>query len=124
MYNSIQNKRLIFYESNYTYLSFKYFLNHSIDLVIEKLESGLFENKHFLHQNYWLGNNLKYFSIVANTSNIYPFVNGINNFFQKKLIFPKIQTGGKELQISLNSSQINKLKKIYSDDYDLIGKLL
>ena len=102
----------------------KAFLNHSIDLVIEKLESGLFENKHFLHQNYWLGNNLEYFSIVANTSNIYPFVNGINIFFQKKIIFPKIQTGGKELQISLNLSQINKLKKIYSDDYDLIGKLL
>ena len=84
----------------------------------------MFENRHFLPQNYWLGNDLKYFSIVANTSNINNFVDGINNFFQKKIDFPKIQISGKEFQISLNLSQIKKLKKIYSDDYDLIGEML
>ena len=99
------------------------FLNHSLDMIIEKLENNMFENRHFLPQNYWLGKDLKYFSIVANTSNINNFVDGINNFFQKKIDFPKIQTSGKEFQISLNLSQIKKLKKIYSDDYDLIGEM-
>ena len=100
------------------------FLNHSLDMIIDKLENNMFENRHFLPQNYWLGNDLKYFSIVANTSNIKNFVDGINNFFQKKIDFPKIQISGKEFQISLNLSQIKKLKKIYSDDYDLIGEML
>ena len=100
------------------------FLNHSLDMVIEKLENNMFENRHFLPQNYWLGQDLKYFSIVANTSNIKNFVDGINNFFQKKIDFPKLQMSGKEFQTSLNSSQIEKLKKIYSDDYDLIGEML
>ena len=98
----------------------KNFFNHSIDLIIEKLENKLFENKHFLPQNYWLGNDIKYFTIVANTSNIYPFVKGINNFFQKEVEFPKIQTGGKNFPVSLNLEQQQKLKKIYSNDYDLI----
>ena len=100
------------------------FLNHSVDMIIEKLENNMFENRHFLPQNYWLGKDLKYFSIVANTSNINNFVDGINNFFQKKIDFPKIQTSGKKFKISLNLSQIEKLKKIYSDDYDLIGEML
>ena len=100
------------------------FIDHSLDMVIEKLENNMFENRHFLPQNYWLGKDLKYFTIVANTSNINNFVDGINDFFQKKIDFPKIQTGGKEFQISLNLNQIKKLKKIYSDDYDLIGEML
>ncbi len=100
------------------------FINHSIDMVIEKLENNMFENQHFLPQNFWLGKDLKYFTIVANISNIKNFVDGINDFFQKKIDFPKIQTGGKEFQISLNLRQIKKLKKIYSDDYDLIGEML
>ena len=46
-------------------------------MIIEKLENNMFENRHFLPQNYWLGNDLKYFSIVANTSNINNFVDYI-----------------------------------------------
>ena len=46
---------------------------------------------------------IKYFTIVANTSNIKNFVEDINDFFQKRIDFHKIQTGGKEFQISLNS---------------------
>ena len=65
------------------------FINHSIDMVIEKLENNMFENRHFLPQNYWLGKDLKYFNIVANTSNIINFVDGINDFSKKELTFPK-----------------------------------
>ena len=100
------------------------FQNLDIDKIIEKLENNLFENRHFLPQSYWLGDNLEYFTIVSNISNMKVFINGVNNFFQKNIEFPRIQTGSIEENINLNNSQITKLKKIYSTDYDLIGGLL
>ena len=100
------------------------FQNLNIDEIIEKLENNLFDNRHFLPQSYWLGNDLKYFTIVANISNMETFINGVNNFFQNKVEFPHIQTGGTDANINLKTNQIIKLKKIYSDDYDLIGDLL
>ena len=100
------------------------FRNLNIDEIIEKLENNLFDNRHFLPQSYWLGNDLKYFTIVANISDMEAFINGVNNFFQNKVEFPRIQTGGTDANINLKTNQIIKLKKIYSDDYDLIGDLL
>ncbi len=100
------------------------FQNLNIDEIIEKLENNLYDNRHFLPQSYWLGNDLKYFTIVANISNMETFINGVNNFFQNKVEFPRIQTGGTDANINLKTNQIIKLKKIYSDDYDLIGDLL
>ena len=100
------------------------FQNLNINEIIEKMENNSFDNRHFLPQTYWLGNNLKYFTIVSNISNIEIFINGVNNFFQNKVEFPRIQTGGTVENIELNNSQITKLKKIYSSDYDLIGDLL
>ena len=97
------------------------FRNHNIDEIIEKLENNMFENKHFLPQTYWLGNNLKFFIIVANVKNLKSFVDGVNNFFQNKIEFPKIQTGGNKVRIKLYQNQIKKLKKIYLSDYELIG---
>ena len=100
------------------------FQNLSIDEIIEKMENKSFDNKHFLPQSYWLGNDLRYFTIVSNISNMETFINGVNNFFQNKVEFPRIQTGGADENITLTDSQIIKLKKIYSSDYDLIGDLL
>ena len=100
------------------------FRNLNINEIIEKMENNSFDNRHFLPQTYWLGNNLKYFTIVSNISNIEIFINGVNNFFQNKVEFPRIQTGGTVENIKLNNNQITKLKKIYSSDYDLIGDLL
>ncbi len=100
------------------------FQNLNIDEIIEKLENNLFDNRHFLPQSYWLGNNLKYFTIVSNISNMETFIKGVNNFFQKEVEFPQIQTGGTQENIDLKNEQIIKLKKIYSSDYDLIGDLL
>ena len=97
------------------------FKDHNIDEIIEKLENNMFENKHFLPQTYWLGNNLEYFTIVANVKNLKSFVDGVNNFFQNKIEFPKIQIGGKKERIKLNQNQIKKFKKIYLSDYELIG---
>ena len=100
------------------------FRNLNINEIIEKLENNSFDNRHFLPQSYWLGSDLRYFTIVSNISNMETFINGVNNFFQNKIEFPKIQTGGADENITLTDSQIIKLKKIYSSDYDLIGDLL
>ena len=100
------------------------FRNLNINEIIEKLENNSFDNRHFLPQSYWLGSDLKYFTIVSNISNMETFINGVNNFFQNKVEFPRIQTGGGDENITLTDSQIIKLKKIYSSDYDLIGDLL
>ncbi len=114
---SAYKNRILFHKDNG-------FQNLNIDEIIEKLENNLFDNRHFLPQSYWLGNDLKYFTIVANISNMETFINGVNNFFQNKVEFPRIQTGGTDANINLKTNQIIKLKKIYSDDYDLIGDLL
>ena len=100
------------------------FRNLNINEIIEKMEINSFDNRHFLPQSYWLGNNLKYFTIVSDISNMEAFINGVNDFFENKVEFPRIQTGGNEININLTGSQISKLKKIYSSDYDLIGDLL
>ena len=100
------------------------FRNLNINEIIEKLENNSFDNRHFLPQSFWLGSDLKYFTIVSNISNMETFINGVNNFFQNKVEFPRIQTGGADENITLTDSQIIKLKKIYSSDYDLIGDLL
>ena len=114
---SAYNNRILFHQD-------EGFKNHSIDQIIEKLENNNFENKHFLPQNYWLGNDLKFFNIVSNTNDMSEFIDSINKFFEKKISFPKMQTGKGKNNISLNLSQKQKIKKIYEHDYELIGNLL
>ena len=100
------------------------FFDHSVDLIIDKLENKIFENMHFLPQNYWLGDNLNFFNIVGNVSNINKFVSEINKFFGNKINFPKIQTGGKEFNVSLSQEQEKKIKKIYEKDYDIFYEFI
>tara|TARA_Y100001970_G_scaffold166351_1_gene203457 strand:+ start:23971 stop:24615 length:645 start_codon:yes stop_codon:yes gene_type:complete len=102
----------------------KNFHNHSVNQILEKLENGLFENKHFLPQTYWLGNDLEYFTIKANVENLEPFVKSINNFFSNNLNFPRMQTGGQKNDLHLNQDQKTKIKKIYSEDYDLVSNYI
>ena len=96
------------------------FHNLTIDEIIEKLESGLFDNEHFLPQSFFLGNNLDYFNIIGEVENINLFEKKINNFFGKKIKFPKIQKGGKEFNTKLNITQKEKVKKIYAQDFELL----
>ena len=96
------------------------FYNLSMDEIIEKLENGLFENTHFLPQNYFLGNNLDYYNIVADVENIILFEKKINIFFGNKIKFPKIQKGGSEFNVKLNITQKEKVKKIYKEDFELL----
>ena len=96
------------------------FKDHSIDMILDKLEINNFENKHFLPQSYFLGNDLNYYSFWSTTDNIGMFVEKVNDFFERKIDFPKIQTGGGNFQINLSNFQIKKIEKIYSEDFQLI----
>ena len=99
------------------------FRNYSVDMVLEKLHIGNFENKHFLPQTYSLGNNLNYYTFYSDVNDIKFFEQKVNDFFGKKIKFPKIHKSQKKLNINLTNLQINKIKKIYSDDYNLISNL-
>ena len=101
----------------------KKFYNLTVDEVIEKLENGLFENTHFLPQSFFLGYDLDYFNIVADVENINLFEKKVNNFFGKEIKFPKIQKGGSKFNVNLNMTQLEKVKKIYEIDFELL-KLL
>ena len=41
------------------------FNDHSVDMILDKLQVGLFENKHFLPQSFFLGEDLDYYSFYG-----------------------------------------------------------
>ena len=98
------------------------FKNLSIDEILKKLESGRFENKHFLPQTFFLGKDINYFTFYADIENIDYFTQKVNDFFDKNILFPKLQTGGNNINIRLNEQQIERIKKIYIDDFNFIYK--
>ena len=98
------------------------FKDHSVDMILEKLENNNFENRHFLPQVYFLGEDLSYYTFWSTTENLSFFVEQVNDFFSRKINFPKIQTGGSDIKIKLTNSQISKIKKIYAKDFKLIQK--
>ena len=67
---------------------------------------------------------MNYYTIIGNVEKITNFRDKINIFFNQSMKFPKLQTGGKIINLSLSISQINKLKKIYLSDYDLLKDFL
>ena len=98
------------------------FKDHSVDMILEKLENNKFENRHFLPQVYFLGEDLSYYTFWSTTEEISFFAEKVNDFFSRKIIFPKIQTGGSDIKLKLTSLQINKIEKIYAKDFKLIQK--
>ena len=100
----------------------KEFYNHSIDIILDKLEKNLFENRHFLPQTFFLGNDLNYYTFWSDVNNIELFEEKVNNFFGKKIKFPQIQIGGHEFKVKLNYLQLARVKKIYQSDYQLINQ--
>ena len=70
-----------------------------------------------------LGSDLKYFTIVGNTENIFEFEKKVNSFFDKKIKFPQIQIGGNKFNLNLDKSQLDKIKKIYTRDFNLLETL-
>jgi hypothetical protein len=111
------------YKNRILYHHDQEFSEHTVDMVIEKLEINNFENKHFLPQSFFLGKSLSYYDFYVDIKNISKFESYINTFFEKKIGFPKIQTGGKNYKILLNKDQIKKIKKIYFEDFDLLKQV-
>ncbi|MBI04273.1 MAG: hypothetical protein CMI96_00470 [Pelagibacteraceae bacterium] len=100
----------------------KEFNGNSIDQILEKLENNLFENKHFLPQSFFLGNDINYYSFYTDLNKIKIFQDKVNDFFGNKIVFPQIQTGGNKFEINLSNLQVNKIKEIYKKDYEMINK--
>ena len=98
------------------------FKSHTVDMVLDKLENNNFENSHFLPQTYFLGNTLDYYSFWGTPENINTFVEKVNDFFGRKIDFPRIQTGGNNFNVKLSSLQIQRIEKIYEKDFLLIDK--
>ena len=111
------------YSNRVLYHRDKAFANHSLDEVIEKLENNLFENKHFLPQNFFLGKSLEYYTFSTTIKKLSLLEKKINNFFGKNLNLPRLQTGGNNIKINLSSEQVRKIKKIYLEDYNLIQNI-
>ena len=95
------------------------FNDHSVDMILDKLQVGLFENKHFLPQSFFLGEDLDYYSFYADVKNVKFFKDKVNEFFEKKIEFPVLQTRGKEFDVKLTNSQIDRISKIYEKDFKL-----
>ena len=108
------------YKNRILYHKDKQFKDHTIDMILEKLEKGLYENRHFLPQTYFLGDNLNYYSFYADVKNIKYFEKKVNDFFGKKVKFPEIQIRGKEFVVKLSNKQLNRIRKIYFKDFKLL----
>lgn len=109
------------YKNRILYHKDKLFYNHSIDQIINKLIEKKFENPHFLPQTFFLGDDIEYFNFYCDVEEIHKFADFINSFFNKKISFPKIQTGSTNKNINLNKNQMINLYEIYREDYKLIS---
>ena len=111
------------YKNRILYHKDKLFYNHSIDQILEKLAQRSFENPHFLPQVYLLGNDIEYYNFYCDVDEINKFEIFINNFFNQKINFPKIQTGSTKDDIILTKKQIKQLEEIYEEDFRLVSSL-
>ena len=98
------------------------FFDHTVDMVIEKLENLQFDNKHFLPQTYFIGKNLSYFDIVCCTNTLGIFTKAVNSFFRREIKFPSVKSNSSHLKLNLSNKQIDKLIKVYEDDLILYEK--
>ena len=93
----------------------------SVDEVLDRLMQKDFANGHFFPQTHFLGNDLSYYDLVCDISEIDKFENYVNNFFGNTSIrFPHIQkkTGG--VNIEFTEKQIDLIGQIYESDLHLI----
>ena len=102
----------------------KAFRDFSINMILEELIKNNFENRHFLPQYYFLGNELNYYSFYSDVANIKFFEKKVNDFFGKDVNFPKIQTGGSDFEVSLSTKHIKLIEKIYSKDFELYNSII
>ena len=56
------------------------------------------------------GKDINYLTFYADIENIDYFTQKVNDFFDKNILFPKLQTGGNNINIRLNDQQIERIK--------------
>ena len=102
----------------------KAFRGCSVEEVINELEQGNFENKHFLPQTYFLGSSPSYYTHLAVMPDLTPALSGIQEFFGKDIALPRLQVRHGELKSQAESDENFKqrLMKVYAADYEFISK--
>ena len=113
------------YENRVLFHKDRGFFELSIDQVLDELILGNFENKHFLPQCYFLGEDIHYFTHVYKINEIHLFYDTLLNYFnvKNKIIIPHLQTG-RSTKITLTKAQMDKVKNIYIKDYILLDNFL
>ena len=112
------NRFISAYTNRVLYRKDSGFFEHSVDMVIDKLKKGKFENKHFLPQTFFLGKDLNYFNIICCMNTLDIFEKKINAFFQNKIEFPWVET--QSSNYDLTKKQLSELENIYIDDIKFI----
>jgi hypothetical protein len=95
----------------------------SVDDILKNLNIKKVDNRHFLPQNLFLGDDPSYYDVLVSTDEIEKLEKYLNNFFEKKIKFPKVQDGGNEFLISLTKKQKELIKDIYKFDFEFINKI-
>lgn len=101
----------------------KAFRGCSVEEVISELERGNFENKHFLPQTYFLGSSPRYFTHLAVLPDLTPALSGIQEFFGKDILLPRLQIRHGELEAHVEGDENFKqrLMEVYAADYEFIA---
>jgi len=99
------------------------FRGFSVIELIRELEQGNFENRHFLPQTYFLGNVPEYYTHLAVMPDLTEALNGIQEFFGKKIPLPRLQVRHGELEADVegNENVARRLENIYAADYEFIA---
>ena len=115
-FESCYKNRVLFHQDNNV-------KGMSIDDILKNLSMRKVDNRHFLPQNLFLGDDPNYFDLLVSTNEIDKLEKFINIFFKKEIKFPKVQDGGNEFSISLNDEQKYLIKDIYKSDFEFINKI-
>lgn len=108
------------YENRILFHKDSNFLNMSVNEIIEEMSNKNFKNRHFIPQNYFLGNNLKYYTHIYTLQTLNLLKYEINKFFNSEIDFPHLQKNKKDKTTVLTKYQISKLMDIYAEDYNIL----
>ena len=115
-FESCYKNRVLFHQDNNV-------KGMSVDDILKNLSMRKVDNRHFLPQNLFLGDDPSYYDMLVSTNEIDKLERYLNNFFKKEIKFPRVQDGGNEFSISLNNVQKDLIKDIYKYDFEFIKKI-
>ena len=98
------------------------FRGFSVEMVIAELENGNFENKHFLPQTFFLGNDPTYFTHLAIAPDFAPVLGAMERFFGYAKPLPELQVkhGIPKQKVERTGEIDERLRAIYASDFDFI----